>query len=130
MPRTKKQAEASPEPEAGGGPPKSADLAAVERLLDVLIERSSGYTVCLKKPLKLKRTEYQDGKKAFELEEIAYADEQIYVPPNGNLLLSLFDYAAGRLNGDGREAGQAHGGKRELALGDGYGVVVLPKVES
>ena len=47
---------------------------------DALLKKASGYTVDVVKTYKLKRIEYQDGKKTCELEELAQGIDQVHVP--------------------------------------------------
>lgn len=48
---------------------------------DKLLDSALGFKVTLKKPVKIKRIEYDNGKKIKEYEEVIDAEEEIYVPP-------------------------------------------------
>lgn len=47
---------------------------------NALYRRGTGYTVTIKKPIKVKNTEYEDGRKIREKEQVVYADEEIHIP--------------------------------------------------
>lgn len=47
-------------------------------------ESAKGIKETVKKPIKLKKVKYKDGKKVSEEEYIEYVDEYVYVPPNTN----------------------------------------------
>lgn len=50
---------------------------------NALLKSALGFSETIRKPFKLKRTQYNDsGKKVNEEEYIEYADEDVYVPPN------------------------------------------------
>ena len=47
-----------------------------------LLKKALGYTEEVVKTYKLKRIEYQDGKKTLEVEELAQGADQVFVPPD------------------------------------------------
>jgi transcriptional regulator with XRE-family HTH domain len=47
---------------------------------NALFKRAVGYTVTLKKPIKVKKVSYRDGKKVREEEKVEYAEEELHVP--------------------------------------------------
>ena len=58
---------------------KGTDDQKVEK---ALLKKALGYTKSVAKTYKLKRIEYQDGKKTLEVEELAQGADQIFVPPD------------------------------------------------
>ncbi len=60
---------------------KGKELADYE-MENALYKKGIGYTVTLKKPFKVKKTEYENGKKIRETEEIEYAEVEEYIPPD------------------------------------------------
>ncbi|MDE7242766.1 MAG: hypothetical protein K2O18_02145 [Oscillospiraceae bacterium] len=56
-----------------------ADDRKVEK---ALLKKALGYTEDVAKTYKLKRIEYQDGKKVLEVEELAQGVDQTFVPPD------------------------------------------------
>lgn len=69
-------------------PPISAALKRGREVTDIVVENAlyrsaQGYTVELRRPIKLKRVEYDDkGKKLREYEEIGEAMEEEHIPAN------------------------------------------------
>lgn len=51
-------------------------------LSGVLFDVAKGFYKEIKKPIKIKKSEYKDGKKVREWEEIEYVLEHVYYPPN------------------------------------------------
>lgn len=49
---------------------------------NALLKRATGYTVKLKKPIKVKTTKRVTGKGEVTEERIEYADEEQYIPPD------------------------------------------------
>lgn len=60
---------------------KGKELADYE-MENALYKKGIGYTVTLKKPIKVKETEYDNGKKIKETEKIEYAEVEEYIPPD------------------------------------------------
>lgn len=67
----------------------SAALKKNREIADYIVEgalfkKATGHTVKLKKPMKVKRTEYDPVtfKKTLEYEEIIYVEEEVFVPPD------------------------------------------------
>lgn len=46
-----------------------------------LLERAQGFVKTVKKPIKVKNTIYENGRKVKEEERIEYVEEELYVPP-------------------------------------------------
>ena len=68
-------------------PAISAALKKGKELADYIMEnalykRGTGYTVTLRKPMKVREIEYDNGKKVKEKEEIVYAEEEVHIPPD------------------------------------------------
>lgn len=68
-------------------PAISAALKKGKELADYIMEnalyrRGTGYTVKLRKPMKVREIEYDNGKKVKEKEEIVYAEEEVHIPPD------------------------------------------------
>ena len=53
-------------------------------VMNAQFEKAKGIKEVIKKPIKLKRVKYVDGKRFSEEETIEYADEMLYVPPDTN----------------------------------------------
>ena len=47
-----------------------------------LYNKATGFTKIVKKPMKVKNIEYDDGRKISEKEEIIYVEEELYYPPD------------------------------------------------
>ena len=61
---------------------KGKELADYE-MENALYKKGIGYTVTLKKPIKVKKTEYDgNGRKVKETENIEYAEVEEYIPPD------------------------------------------------
>ena len=61
---------------------KGKELADYE-MENALYKKGTGYTVTLRKPIKLKEVEYDNnGKKISEKEKIEYAEVEEYIPPD------------------------------------------------
>ena len=55
----------------------------VDRTVEnALLNNALGEIKKLKKPIKVKEVEYQNGKRVREIERIEYAEEEIYIPAN------------------------------------------------
>lgn len=63
---------------------KSTKEVADREVENALFNKAKGYTIRLKKPMKVKRTEYDEitGKKIAEYEEVVDAEEDVHVPPD------------------------------------------------
>ena len=55
---------------------------AVEKLENTMFMTAQGYTRTVKKYAKVKRTEYENGKKSLEYEEMVEYEEEVYYPPD------------------------------------------------
>ena len=49
---------------------------------NALLRKALGINKIVKKPIKVKEVQYDDGKRVSEKEHIEYADEEIYIPPD------------------------------------------------
>lgn len=49
---------------------------------NALFESAIGKKYMVRKPIKVKKVEYKDGKKVSEKEHVEYADEEVIIPPN------------------------------------------------
>ena len=49
---------------------------------NALLTKALGITKVVKKPIKVKEVQYDNGKRVSEKEHIEYADEEIYIPPD------------------------------------------------
>ena len=47
-----------------------------------MFKSALGFSYKVKKAMKLKTVEYEDGKRKKEVERIEYYDEEVYVPPS------------------------------------------------
>lgn len=47
-----------------------------------LLNKAQGITKTIKKPIKVKKVTYDNGKRISEEEHIEYADEEVFVPPD------------------------------------------------
>lgn len=54
----------------------------VEELENALYKSALGGTVTVKKAMKIKTVDYENGKRLRETEEIEYYEEEVYYPPN------------------------------------------------
>ena len=66
----------------------------VEEIENSMFESAIGFTRKVKKAMKVKTVEYENGKRLRETERIEYYDEEIYIPPNttaGIFLLKNWD---------------------------------------
>lgn len=61
---------------------KNARGEAVERLEHTLFESATGFTRMVKKYEKVKRCEYENGKKVYEWEEMVEYEEEVYFKPD------------------------------------------------
>ena len=59
---------------------KSAASRADSKIQNALLKKATGYTVDVAKSYKLRRVEYEDGKKVCEFEELAQGVDQVHVP--------------------------------------------------
>ena len=85
---------------------------------DALLKKASGYTVDVTKTYKLRRVEYEDGKKTCEFEELAQGVEQVHVP--ADLSAQIF-WLKNRMPGqwqDKPDTGRLSLMKLDEALGD------------
>ena len=51
-----------------------------QQIENALLKKATGYTVDVSKAYKLRRVEYEDGKKVCEFEELAQGVDQVHVP--------------------------------------------------
>lgn len=49
---------------------------------NALYQKAVGITKTIKKPMKVKQVDYEDGKRVREVENVVMVDEEIYVPPD------------------------------------------------
>lgn len=49
---------------------------------NALYRRGTGYTITVKKPIKVKNIEYENGRKVKEEEKVVYAEEEVHIPPD------------------------------------------------
>ncbi len=61
---------------------KKGKEVADSEVENALFEKCRGFTKTVKKPIKVKRVEYEYGKRVLEVEEVVMAEEEIYVPPD------------------------------------------------
>lgn len=61
---------------------KKGRREAVAELENMAFKAAKGYTITVIKHQKVKRIEYEDGKKKLEKEEMVEYEEEVYVPPN------------------------------------------------
>ena len=59
---------------------KTAASRADSKIENALLKKATGYTVDVAKSYKLRRVEYEDGKKVCEFEELAQGVDQVHVP--------------------------------------------------
>lgn len=60
---------------------KSKEVADYE-VENALFKRAVGIKEIVRKPIKVKEVQYEDGKRISEKERIEYADEEVYIPPD------------------------------------------------
>lgn len=65
----------------------SAALKKGKEVVDIEVEnalyrKALGFKETVKKPVKVKRVDYKDGKRCKEYEEVVQAEEEIFVPPD------------------------------------------------
>lgn len=66
----------------------------VEDLRSSLVKKSLGFTHTIQRPMKVKRVEYVNGKKAKEWEEVIYYNDVTYFPPDTTAIfgaLNIYD---------------------------------------
>ncbi|MBD5543776.1 MAG: transposase [Lachnospiraceae bacterium] len=68
-------------------PALSAALKKGKEVVDIEVENALyknavGFKETVKKPIKVKRVDYENGKRLKEYEEVVEAEEEIFVPPN------------------------------------------------
>ncbi len=61
---------------------KNGRAVAVETLENTMFMSANGYTRTVKKYAKVKRIEYENGKKSLEYEEMVAYEEEVYYPPD------------------------------------------------
>lgn len=61
---------------------KKGRREAVAELENMAFKAAKGYTLTVTKHQKVKRIEYEDGKKKLEKEEMVEYEEEVYFPPN------------------------------------------------
>lgn len=64
----------------------------VEELENALYSSALGFTQKVKKAMKIKKIEYEDGKKKKEIETIEYYEEEVYYPPNCTAAIYLLKH--------------------------------------
>ena len=96
-----------------------ADEANAE-VENALFEKACGMKTIVKKPIKVRETVFENGKKVKELDRIEYADEEVFVPPD--VTADMF-YLKNRV--------PDRWGERREAMGDERmtGVILLPAAE-
>lgn len=52
-----------------------------------LFEKSTGFTRKVQKPIKIKETEYENGKKKKEVEKVVMVEEEVYYPPDTTAMI-------------------------------------------
>lgn len=77
---------------------KKARQPAVDNLENTMLKSAQGYTRKVKKYQKVKRTVYEDGKKAEEWEEMVEYEEEVYYPPDTTAGIFLLKNWAGYMN--------------------------------
>lgn len=60
--------------------PSAPDGSPDAQIENALLKKATGYTVDVSKSYKLRRVEYEDGKKTCEFEELAQGVDQVHVP--------------------------------------------------
>ena len=88
---------------------------------NALFSRATGIKQVLKKPMKVKETVFENGKKVKEIERIEYGEEEVYFPPDVNADKFYLENRVPerwRQNKDGSEDDS------------GTGVVIIPGVEA
>jgi transcriptional regulator with XRE-family HTH domain len=61
---------------------KNGRAVAVEELENTMMTSACGYTRKVKKHVKVKRIEYENGKKLLEYEDMVEYEEEVYYPPD------------------------------------------------
>lgn len=61
---------------------KNGRAVAVETLENTMFMSANGYTRTVKKYAKVKRIEYENGKKSLEYEDMVEYEEEVYYPPD------------------------------------------------
>lgn len=77
---------------------KNSRQPAVENLENTLFTSACGYVRTVTKHVKVKRAEYEDGRKVREWEEIVEYDEDTYYPPDTTAAIFLLKNWAGYMN--------------------------------
>lgn len=49
---------------------------------NALLKKALGFKETISKPIKIKTTEYEEGRKLQDSESIVYVDEELYIPPD------------------------------------------------
>lgn len=68
-------------PEISEALKKNKEIADIE-VENALHKKAVGFKETVKKPVKVRRVEYVDGKKGREYEEVVEVEEEIFVPPD------------------------------------------------
>lgn len=66
----------------------------VEELEDSIFKRATGFTVTVRKAMKVKTVEYENGKRLMETERMEYYDEDEYFPPETTAAIFLLKHWA------------------------------------
>lgn len=77
---------------------KNSRQPAVEKLESTMFRTAVGYTKTVKKYMKLKHCEYENGKKSREWEEVEEYDEEVYFPPDTTAGIFLLKNWGGYMN--------------------------------
>ena len=77
---------------------KNNRAPAVENLENTMYMTACGYTRKVKKHVKVKRIEYENGKKAQEYEEMVEYEEEVYYPPDTTAGIFLLKNWGGYVN--------------------------------
>ena len=80
---------------------------AIEDLEASMFKSALGFSYKVKKAMKLKTVEYEDGKRKKEVERIEYYDEEVYVPPSiASAQFLLKNWAKGKYSNNPAELQQ------------------------
>lgn len=77
---------------------KNSRQPAVEDLENTLYTSARGYVRTVTKYVKLKRCEYEEGRKVREWEELVECEEEVYFPPDTTAGIFLLKNWAGYMN--------------------------------
>lgn len=97
---------------------KSAASRADSKIQNALLKKATGYTVDVAKSYKLRRVEYEDGKKVCEFEELAQGVDQVHVPADLSAQIFWLKYRMPEKWQDKPDAGKLSLLKLDEMLGD------------